>query len=179
MHNHWGGSLEINGGESSTIDDEKSRNTDWDRASISHRTYQNNQLDETQQSWLLGPSDKKKKKYVDLGCVVCSRTALKWTLWSILIAFVVIGLPIIIAKSLPKHKHPIPPPDNYTLALHKALLFFNAQKCKFFYSFIYFYYYCQIRFPIIYLTFTICLTLCVNVIDVDCIFKIFFFCILV
>uniref|UniRef100_A0A5B7CBH6 Endoglucanase n=1 Tax=Davidia involucrata TaxID=16924 RepID=A0A5B7CBH6_DAVIN len=128
MHsaNHWGGSLELMNGEESVVTDqeERSRNLDWDRASVSH------QLDETQQSWLLGPEDKKKKKnkYVDLGCVVCSRKALKWSLWSILIAFLVIGLPIIIAKTLPKHKHRSPPPDNYTLALHKALLFFNAQK---------------------------------------------------
>uniref|UniRef100_A0A803KMJ8 Endoglucanase n=1 Tax=Chenopodium quinoa TaxID=63459 RepID=A0A803KMJ8_CHEQI len=31
-------------------------------------------------------------------------------------------------KSLPKHKRGPPPADNYTIALHKALLFFNAQK---------------------------------------------------
>lgn len=134
MHNHWGGSLEINAADS-TAEDEKSRNMDWDRASISQQGYNHGNLDETQQSWLLGPSDKtKKKKYVDLGCIVCSRTALKWTIWSIVIAFFVIGLPIIIAKSIPKHKRPPPPPDNYTLALHKALLFFNAQKCTFLYA---------------------------------------------
>ncbi|KAK6136332.1 hypothetical protein DH2020_029903 [Rehmannia glutinosa] len=129
MNNHWGGTLEINGGDS-TNEDEKSRNNlDWDRASISHQGYNHGHLDETQQSWLLGPSDKKKKKkYVDLGCIVCSRDALKWTLGSILVAFFVIGLPIIIAKSLPRHKHRPSPPDNYTVALHKALLFFNAQK---------------------------------------------------
>ncbi|KAK3002763.1 hypothetical protein RJ639_019009 [Escallonia herrerae] len=39
-----------------------------------------------------------------------------------------LGLLIIIAKSLPKHKTRPPPPDKYTLALRKALLFFNAQK---------------------------------------------------
>ncbi|KAG8380370.1 hypothetical protein BUALT_Bualt06G0008400 [Buddleja alternifolia] len=127
MHNHWGGSLEINGGDSTTEDD-KSRTLDWDRASISHQGYHHH-LDETQQSWLLEPSaKKKKKKYVDLGCIVCSRTALKWTVGSIIIAFFVIGLPIIIAKSLPKHKPRPSLPDNYTVVLHKALLFFNAQK---------------------------------------------------
>ncbi|GFP95756.1 endoglucanase 12 [Phtheirospermum japonicum] len=130
MNNHWGGSLEINGGDSTNEDDQKSRNTDWDRASISHQQRYNNHdhLDETQQSWLLGPSDKKKKKYVDLGCIVLSRTALKWVVGSVFVAFLVIGLPIIISKSLPKHNQPPSPPDNYTLALHKALLFFNAQK---------------------------------------------------
>ncbi|KAL6565306.1 hypothetical protein OROGR_002257 [Orobanche gracilis] len=131
MNNHWGGSLEINGGDS-TNDNERSRNMDWDRASVSHQGDNHDHLlDETQQSWLLGPSDnKKKKKYVDLGCIVCSRDALKWTTGSIFVAFIVIGLPIIVAKSLPKHKPRPPSPDNYTIALRKALLFFNAQKCK-------------------------------------------------
>ncbi|XP_051119829.1 endoglucanase 12 [Andrographis paniculata] len=125
MNNHWGGSLEIHE-STAAADDEKSRNMDWDRASISHHS----NLDETQQSWLLGPSekDKKKKKYVDFGCVVCSRTAVKWTVWTVVAAFVVIALPIIIAKSIPKHRHRPPPPDNYSRALSKALLFFDAQK---------------------------------------------------
>ncbi|KAK4858424.1 hypothetical protein QYF36_016164 [Acer negundo] len=142
MHggNHWGGSFEmVNNGDhrhnghdhdATTTDDEKSRNMDqWDRASLHHSQSQRYQhLDQTQQSWLLGPPEPKKKKYVDLGCVVCSRKALKWSLWSFLIAFLVIALPIIIVKTIPKHKSRPPPPDNYTIALHKALLFFNAQK---------------------------------------------------
>ncbi|KAL6516759.1 Endoglucanase 12 [Orobanche hederae] len=129
MNNHWGGSLEINGGDS-TNDDERSRNMDWDRASVSHQGDNHGHLlDETQQNWLLGPSDNNnKKKYVDLGCIVCSRAALKWIIGSIFVVFIVIGLPIIVAKSLPKHKPRPPSPDNYTIALRKALLFFNAQK---------------------------------------------------
>ncbi|OUZ99289.1 Glycoside hydrolase [Macleaya cordata] len=120
--NHWGGSFEINA--DSVAEDERSRNMmDLDRGALSH----SHQLDETQQSWLLGPQEKKKKKYIDFGCIVCSHTAFKWTLGSILVAFLVIGLPTIIAKTLPKHKHHPPPPDNYTVALKKALLFFDAQ----------------------------------------------------
>lgn len=125
MHsmNHWGGSFEIH---DPTTDDEHSRNMDLDRAALSRQ-----QLDETQQSWLLGPQeDKKKDKYVDLGCMVVKRKVLKWAFYAVLIAFVVIGVPIIIAKSIPKHKKAPPPPDRYTEALHKALMFFNAQKCK-------------------------------------------------
>lgn len=123
MHsaNHWGGSFEIN---AESTDDDRSRNMDMDRAALSQP------LDETQQSWLLGPPDPnlKKKKYIDFGCIVCSRKAFKWTVWSIVVALLVIVLPIVIVKTLPKHKTPVPPPDNYTVALHKALLFFNAQK---------------------------------------------------
>ncbi|GLT95622.1 hypothetical protein SLE2022_132930 [Rubroshorea leprosula] len=123
MHsqNHWGGSFEISDGDAAPVVEDE-----WDRAAVLHEQQQ--YLDETQQSWLLGPPEPKKKKYIDLGCIVCSRKAFKWTLWSIVIAFVVIALPTIIAKTLPKHKAKPPPPDNYTVALHKALLFFNAQK---------------------------------------------------
>lgn len=135
MHggNHWGGSLEIANNDSIAEDvadsNHKSSMDDWDRAALHSQRFHH--LDETQQSWLLEPKvTNKKKKYVDLGCIVISRKALKWTVASILIAFLVIGLPIIIAKSLPKHKSAPPSPDDYTLALHKALLFFNAQKCK-------------------------------------------------
>nr|AKH03681.1 endo-1,4-beta-glucanase [Hevea brasiliensis] len=129
MHsgNNWGGSFEIINGAESTTEDERSRNMEWDRGALHSQQHYHN-LDETQQSWLLYPQETKKKKYVDLGCIVCSTKAFKWTLYSLLIAFVVIALPTIIAKTLPKHKSHPPPPDNYTLALHKALLFFNAQK---------------------------------------------------
>lgn len=133
--NHWGGPLEINDsihGE----EEERSRinsnnnNNDWDRSSIYHQQNFNNNLDETQQSWLLDPSEKKKKtKYIDFGCIVCSTKALKWTVYTVLIAFLVIGLPVMIVNLVPKHKPRPPIPDNYTVALHKALLFFNAQKC--------------------------------------------------
>ncbi|GKV38499.1 hypothetical protein SLEP1_g46409 [Rubroshorea leprosula] len=130
MHsgNHWGGSFEMAGREAPVVAEDE-----WDKAALQPHE-QHHYLDETQQSWLLGPPETKKKKYVDLGCIVCSQKAFKWTLWSIAIAFVVIALPTIIAKTLPKHKSKPPSPDNYTLALHKALLFFNAQKCKFFFS---------------------------------------------
>ncbi|KAI8555974.1 hypothetical protein RHMOL_Rhmol05G0217200 [Rhododendron molle] len=128
--NPWGGPMEIaNGGD--TTEDERSRNltTEWDRASVMHQYQHHGALDETQQSWLLGPPEEKKKnKYVDLGCVVCSRKLLKWTMWLFALALLVIVLPVVIAKTIPKHKPHEPPPDEYTAVLHKALMFFNAQK---------------------------------------------------
>ncbi|XP_068666810.1 endoglucanase 12-like [Aristolochia californica] len=123
MHaaNHWGGTFEIHADSGA----DESRNMDLDRAALAHSRH----LNETQQSWLLGPQSKKdKNKYIDFGCFVCSRKAVKWTLWSIAITLFFIVLPIIIVKAIPKHHKPPPPPDNYTLALHKALMFFNAQK---------------------------------------------------
>ncbi|KAG6516396.1 hypothetical protein ZIOFF_026855 [Zingiber officinale] len=119
--NHWDGTFEI--GAEATTDDEQSRKMDLDRATLSRR-----QLDETQQSWLLaGPQESKKKdKDVDLGCLIVKPKLLKWILYAFLFSFVVSAVPITIAKPIPKHRKP--PPDQYSQALHKALMFFNAQK---------------------------------------------------
>lgn len=147
MHpgNHWGGSLEVSNSNAEDDDHDlhhRRVSEDWDRASLYHQQQQqqysndpdhhHDHLSDTQKSWLLGPpEDNKKKKYVDLGCVVCSRKLLKWSVWTLVIGFLVIAMPIILVNTLPKDKPRPPPPDNYTLALHKALLFFNAQKCEF------------------------------------------------
>ncbi|KAG4906844.1 hypothetical protein AAZX31_20G054000 [Glycine max] len=134
MHsrNNWGGSFEMSssGEEVSGYEANNNHNKEWDRAALLERYHpQSQDLDETLQSWVLGRGEKSKKtKYVDFGCIMISHKALKWLFGSIFLAFIVIGLPIIIVKSLPKHHSPPTPPDNYTLALHKALLFFNAQK---------------------------------------------------
>ncbi|KAF3783911.1 Endoglucanase 25 [Nymphaea thermarum] len=117
----WGGALEINA--DSATDDDRSRNLqDYDRGALSR------QLDETQQSWLLGPTEKKKKKYVDLGCMIVSRKLFVWTVGTIVACGLLAGLITLIVKTVPHHHRPAPPPDNYTQALHKALMFFNAQK---------------------------------------------------
>ncbi|RRT83101.1 hypothetical protein B296_00000742 [Ensete ventricosum] len=124
----WGGPLEIHA--DSATDDDRSRNLDLDRAALSMTS---RQLDETQQSWLLaGPGDKgkKKKKYVDLGCLIVSRKIFLWTVGAVVAAAALAGLITLIVKTVPHHHRPRPPPDNYTLALHKALMFFNAQRCE-------------------------------------------------
>ncbi|PKA66722.1 Endoglucanase 12 [Apostasia shenzhenica] len=125
--NFWGGTFEIHGDAAAAYDDENSRNLDLDPRALSRRR---SELDETQQSWLLGPqiAKKNKAKYVDLGCFVCKKKLLWWTLGTIFVAFLIVGLPIIIVKSLPKKVATPPPPDEYSKALHKALLFFNAQR---------------------------------------------------
>lgn len=118
----WGGPLEINAADSAT-DDDRSRNLqDFDRAALSRP------LDETQQSWLLGPTEKKKKKYVDLGCIIVSRKIFVWTVGTLLVSALLAGFITLIVKTVPRHHHSHAPPDNYTLALHKALMFFNAQR---------------------------------------------------
>jgi endoglucanase len=121
----WGGPLEISNADSATDDD---RSRDLDRAALMR------QLDETQQSWLLaGPGDqagKKKKRYVDLGCLVVDRKVFMWTVGTVLGLGVFIGFVIMIVKLVPHKRPPPPPPDQYTQALHKALMFFNAQRCE-------------------------------------------------
>jgi hypothetical protein len=123
----WGGTLEISNADSATDDD---RSRDLDRGAMMRH-----QLDETQQSWLLaGPGDqagKKKKKYVDIGCMVIDRKIFMWTVGTILGVGLFIGFIMMIVKLVPHKKPPPPPPDEYTLALHKALMFFNAQRCEF------------------------------------------------
>ncbi|KAH9332013.1 hypothetical protein KI387_004121 [Taxus chinensis] len=115
----WGGAFEINA--DSATEDNRSR-TEVDSGALSR------QLDETQQSWLLGPGEQKNNKNVDLGCVEIKPNLFKWILAIFAVAAVTGSLAAIIVKTLPKHHHSPPPPDNYTIALHKALQFFNAQK---------------------------------------------------
>ena len=121
----WGGPLEINAREGGE-EEGRGKTEEIDRAAVSSRA-----LDETQQSWLLGPTEHKKKKYVDLGCIIVSRKVFVWTVGVLLVSAFLVGFITLIAKTLPRHHHKHGPPDNYTLALHKALLFFNAQKCMY------------------------------------------------
>ncbi|CAN1131301.1 Endoglucanase 25, partial [Linum perenne] len=115
--------MEINTADSATDDDQSRNLNDLDRAALSRP------LDETQQSWLLGPTEqKKKKRYVDLGCIIVSRKIFLWTLGTLFSAAALAGFIVLIVKFAPRHHDPKPPPDNYTLALHKALMFFNAQR---------------------------------------------------
>ncbi|XP_071729776.1 endoglucanase 25-like isoform X2 [Rutidosis leptorrhynchoides] len=119
----WGGPLEINPADSATDDDRS--HDQFDKAAS---RFSSKSLNETQQSWLLGPGEQKKKRYVDLGCVIVSRKIFIWTVGSILAAAFVVGIIMVIVKNVPHRHKPLPPPDNYTIALHKALMFFHAQK---------------------------------------------------
>ncbi|XP_042414357.1 endoglucanase 9-like isoform X1 [Zingiber officinale] len=123
----WGGPLELQG--DSATDDDRSRNLDLDRGALSMTS---RQLDETQQSWLLAApgthGKKKKKKYVDLGCLLVSHKLFLWTAGAVVVAAALAGLIAIIVKTVPRRHRLEPPQDNYTLALHKALMFFNAQR---------------------------------------------------
>ncbi|CAM6088915.1 unnamed protein product [Calypogeia fissa] len=121
MYNKWGGEVvQVDG---SVSDDDRSRasNIDMDRASV-------RSLEETQASWLLGAGEPKKKRGIDLGCMVISRRMCCILLSLFLFCVVIVGLTVLIIETLPRHHKPEPVADNYTQALHKALLFFDAQK---------------------------------------------------
>ncbi|KAK1373443.1 Cellulase [Heracleum sosnowskyi] len=96
-----------------------------------HTSEDQRTLDEIQRGWLLNPEtdlSRKKSKPINLGCIICSRKAFKWTVGLVILAILVIGLPTIRTKSLPEHHPQTRQLDNYTAALHDALLFFNEQK---------------------------------------------------
>lgn len=112
------------GADSDAGDDhhqQRSRHLDVDHASVKS-------LEETQQSWLLEPQTKKKKKQIDLGCMVCSYKLFTIIFGTLLAASAIVGLSIIIWKFAPKKHHHPPPLDNYTMAFKMALKFFDAQK---------------------------------------------------
>ncbi|KAF2317243.1 hypothetical protein GH714_018970 [Hevea brasiliensis] len=76
----WGGPLEINAADSAT-DDDRSRNLqDLDRAALSRP------LDETQQSWLLGPTEQKRRRNTSIS-VVSSLVARSSSGLSVLFSF--------------------------------------------------------------------------------------------
>lgn len=104
-------------------DDDIRSNADMDRASVKS-------LEETQQSWLLGAGEPKKKKGIDLGCMIISRRACCVLVCLFVFCGFVAGLTVLLVKTLPKKDNHGPVADNYTQALHLALRFFNAQKCK-------------------------------------------------
>ncbi|WOG84381.1 hypothetical protein DCAR_0103564 [Daucus carota subsp. sativus] len=130
--NYLGGTLE-NVGEShvnSTTyeDDHQSQNADRDKAIISRKSCT---LDKKQRVWLSDPETRfssRKNKYIDLSFFICSRKVFKWTLVMVSLALLVIGMSITNEKSLPKIDLRPQTPEDYMLALHKALVFFDEQK---------------------------------------------------
>jgi endoglucanase len=102
-----------------------------DRGALSVRRL-HHELDETQQGWLLGPPEPRKKdRQVDLGFVIVKSTSAlssSTAFYGLIAGFVLIGLPVIIAKYVPHKRHAPPPPDQGEK--RSALFFFDAQKCE-------------------------------------------------
>ena len=92
-YNAWGGST-FAVVDNSLVDDDLSRShPDFDRASVQRLKDEQ----ETQQSWLLGgPSDK--DRYLDLGCVVLSKKAVKYMALALLAISVIVAVVVLIVK---------------------------------------------------------------------------------
>ncbi|KAL7119776.1 hypothetical protein ACP275_02G082800 [Erythranthe tilingii] len=81
------------------------------------------ELNEMERSWLLRPVEHKTTKK--------HNTIFLWMIGAILAAGLATALISSMVKNLRRHRHHHQPPlplDNYTLALNKALMFFNAQR---------------------------------------------------
>ncbi|KAH0463317.1 hypothetical protein IEQ34_007899 [Dendrobium chrysotoxum] len=111
--NQWGGALEIH--------DESPENEELDRDLLF-----SNELSSTM--FLAAQNQMRKERYVDLGCIVCKLRFVRTIFLFSLVCFVVVGIPIIVYKSLVRHNQASPPRDEYAIALQKALVFFNAQR---------------------------------------------------
>ncbi|WCJ22284.1 glycosyl hydrolase 9A1 [Euphorbia peplus] len=115
VRNIWGGSFEIVPTAPSTADGDTDGHRE--REAID---------DEVKHSWLLRPekiNERKKKGFSNFfnGDIVFR---------TLLVVVVLGGVVALVVTLIKHHHHPHPPPlpDNYTLALHKALMFFNAQR---------------------------------------------------
>lgn len=104
-------------------DDICSRNLDVDWVLVKS-------LEEMQQSWLLEFKIKKKKKEIDLGCMVCSCKLFFIIFGIIFVVSVIVGLLIFIWKVVFCKYYCFLFLDNYIVVLKLVLKFFDVQKCE-------------------------------------------------
>ncbi|XP_050204151.1 endoglucanase 9-like [Mercurialis annua] len=115
--NIWGGTFEVN---PKTPSDDDEREIEYDRAA-----YRGQSEEQVKQSWLLRPdreTERRKKRVSYVNCMMV-RTLLVGVVVSGFVALIVV-----VATKNGRRKHLAPGPDNYTIALHQVLLFFNAQR---------------------------------------------------
>ncbi|KAK2649585.1 hypothetical protein Ddye_017074 [Dipteronia dyeriana] len=124
--NLWGGSFEIIPNEDQAVTEDG----DYDRAAYRSQTPPLS-VDEVKQGWLLRPEREKeqrrKKKFTTVNMIK------SLVLYAVL-AGLFITLIIVLVVVARRHHHHRPPPtsDNYTVSLHLALTFFNAQRCGYY-----------------------------------------------
>ncbi|KAK1560228.1 hypothetical protein Q3G72_023775 [Acer saccharum] len=121
--NMWGGSFEIIPNEGQAVTEDG----DYDRAAYRSPTPPQS-VDEVKQSWLLRPErekDQRRKKKFIQGKMIKSLV-----LYAVLAGLIITLIIVLVVMARRRHHHHRPPPtsDNYTVALHQALTFFNAQR---------------------------------------------------
>ncbi|TXG63339.1 hypothetical protein EZV62_010333 [Acer yangbiense] len=86
-------------------------------------------VDEVKQSWLLRPErekDQRRRKKFIQGKMIKSLV-----LYAVLAGLIITLIIVLVVVARRRHHHcPPPTSDNYTVALHQALTFFNAQRCS-------------------------------------------------
>lgn len=125
--NIWGGTFEINFFE----EDQDTENDVY----YNRSAYQSPSEEEVKQGWLLRPatmesSMESKRMRKKNRCMKIDPKALIRTLVVLaILAGVVALVAFLVIRS--RHHRPLPAQDNYTIVLHQALMFFNAQRCMF------------------------------------------------
>ncbi|KAB1999210.1 hypothetical protein E1A91_D12G147600v1 [Gossypium mustelinum] len=120
--NLWGGTFDI------TLEMEDQSIESGHRHYYDRSAYQSPLEDEVKQGWLLRPAmdmemkRKKKKRCFNINPTVLIRT--------LVVVAVLAGFVALVAFLATRRHHHRPPPvqDNYTIALQRALMFFNAQR---------------------------------------------------
>ncbi|MBA0620806.1 hypothetical protein Godav_006480 [Gossypium davidsonii] len=120
--NLWGGTFDI------TLEMEDQSIQTGHRHYYDRSAYQSPLEDEVKQGWLLRPAmdmemkRKKKKRCLNFNPTVLIRT--------LVVVAVLAGFVALVAFLATRRHHHRPPPvqDNYTIALQRALMFFNAQR---------------------------------------------------
>ena len=119
--NIWGGTFDI-------ITEEEDQGIEngryYDRAA-----YQSPSEEEVKQGWLLRPAvemegkRRKNKRCINMNPTVVIRT--------LVVVAILVGFVALVAFVVTRvhHHRPLPVQDNYIIALQRALMFFNAQRC--------------------------------------------------
>lgn len=90
-------------------------------------------LDETEQSWLLEPKDERNQGMIDLcGWISCRRKCFWWIVSAFWACVLVVSVAVVIWKFAPRGRGRDESAnlDVYSVALKKALTFFDIQKCE-------------------------------------------------
>lgn len=130
MSKRWGGSHSMR--STDLMSDDTQSFSELERSMRTDEPPSRRILDEIEQSWLLEPQESKQNQsmLIDLGCIECPRRWFWWIVSGFWSCVVIIGLSILAWKLAPEGHQDVAAPDGYSLALRKALTFFDIQKCK-------------------------------------------------
>lgn len=124
--NIWGGSFEIITKNQDQQGRDDGGDSGYDAAAYRSPVSE----EEVKQSWLLRPVIEREKKRKKMKMRRYVNAMVVRTLLVVLVLAGVLGL-IAYVSTRRRHHRPLTGPDNYTVALRHALMFFNAQRCMY------------------------------------------------